>query len=139
MNPDHDLWSIGSHTALLPYARGRYFENHKLMAAIDKLHKIYSSTFKPLVWARSVGVEVLNELDSVKAAMMIVAGAVPGRPTSDSRGPSVDASGWALAARGVEGLASGMTAAKLLGNGIAAAFESSVRGMLKPRPRDQTK
>jgi ubiquinone biosynthesis monooxygenase Coq6 len=110
------------------------------MAAIDKLHKVYSSTFKPLVWARSVGVEVLNELDSVKAALMTTAGADPPRSASDSRGRSeADASAWTLVARGVEGLASGMTAAKLLSDGIATAFESSVRGLLRPGPRDQSK
>ena len=35
------------------------------MSAMDKLHKIYTTDLAPVVWARSVGVEVLNELDRV--------------------------------------------------------------------------
>jgi ubiquinone biosynthesis monooxygenase Coq6 len=46
-----------------------------MMSAIDKLHKLYSNEMEPIVWARSVGIEVLNELDSVKAAIMTIAGA----------------------------------------------------------------
>ena len=34
-----------------------------MMSAVDKLHKLYSSTAAPIVWARSTGVEVLNELE----------------------------------------------------------------------------
>jgi ubiquinone biosynthesis monooxygenase Coq6 len=66
---------LGSPTALLPYTQERYLANHILMAAIDKLHKVYTTDAEPVVWARSVGVEVLNELDSIKAAIMISAGA----------------------------------------------------------------
>ncbi|KAJ2919548.1 hypothetical protein MD484_g874, partial [Candolleomyces efflorescens] len=66
---------IGSPTALLPYTQERYLANHILMAAIDKLHEVYTTDSEPVVWARSVGVEVLNELDSLKAAIMMSAGA----------------------------------------------------------------
>ncbi|KAF5336069.1 hypothetical protein D9611_006401 [Ephemerocybe angulata] len=66
---------VGSYTALLPYAQERYLANHILMAAVDKLHKLYTTELEPVVWARSVGLEVLNELDSVKAAIMMQAGA----------------------------------------------------------------
>jgi len=98
---------IGSFTALRPYARERYFANHKVMSAVDKLHKLYSSTLEPVVWARSVGLEVLNELDSVKAALMMDAG-----------GGHFGGSGWNVLARGVEGLASGLSAARTLGRTI---------------------
>ncbi|KAG9310602.1 DNA ligase 4 [Chiua virens] len=40
---------IGSYTALRPYASERYFENHKVMSAVDKLHKLYSSTVEPII------------------------------------------------------------------------------------------
>lgn len=75
------------------------------MSAVDKLHKFYSSTLEPIVRARSVGIEVLNELDAVKAALMMDAGG--GRSTG---------SGWEwdLLARGVEGLATGLSAARML-------------------------
>ena len=69
-----------------------------MMGTIDKLHKIYTTTSGPVVWARTVGLEVLNELDSVKAALMLAAGA---------RSEKVDR-GWNLAARGVEILAAGV-------------------------------
>ncbi|KAF8547484.1 ubiquinone biosynthesis hydrox [Imleria badia] len=102
---------IGSYTALRPYASERYFENHKVMASVDKLHRLYASTLEPIVWARSVGLEVLNELDTVKAALMMEAG---GRSTG---------SGWEwnLLARGVEGLATGLSAARMLRERIGSA------------------
>ncbi|KAF8840842.1 hypothetical protein BDN67DRAFT_599459 [Paxillus ammoniavirescens] len=98
---------IGSFTALRPYARERYFVNHKVMSAVDKLHKLYSSTLEPVVWARSVGLEVLNELDSVKAALVMDAG-----------GGHFEGSRWNVLARGVEGLASGLSAARTFGRTI---------------------
>lgn len=54
------------------------------MSVCDKLHKLYSTTAQPVVWARSVGLEVLNELDSIKAAMMMSAGASPSSTSSPS-------------------------------------------------------
>lgn len=102
----------GSRTALLAYTRDRYFENHKLLSAVDKLHKLYSSTSTPVVWARSVGLEVLNELDTVKAAMMITAG-------SGTRVTSNPGWGWNLAASGVQSMNSAVTGAKMVGQGIA--------------------
>nr|VWP00342.1 Fungal_trans domain-containing protein [Ganoderma boninense] len=42
---------VGSRTALLPYTRERYFENHKILSSCDKLHKLYASTTEPVVWA----------------------------------------------------------------------------------------
>ncbi|KAF9244661.1 hypothetical protein BU15DRAFT_59410 [Melanogaster broomeanus] len=96
-----------SYTALRPYARERYFANHKMMSAVDKLHKIYSSTLEPVVWARSMGLEVLNELDSVKAALMMDAG-----------GGRYGGSRWEVLGRGVEVFASGLSAARALGQSI---------------------
>ncbi|KAJ8095220.1 putative ubiquinone biosynthesis monooxygenase [Marasmius tenuissimus] len=75
---------IGSYTALLPYTQERYFENHKVMAACDKLHKLYSTTLPPVVWARSMGLEVVNELDSIKAALMMTAGSTPATGPSNA-------------------------------------------------------
>jgi ubiquinone biosynthesis monooxygenase Coq6 len=84
------------------------------MSAVDKLHKLYSSTLKPVVWARSVGLEVLNEFDSVKAAIMMDAGAYKSR-----RNAAAGAMGWAhIAANGVEGLSTAGTAVKFVGQTI---------------------
>ncbi|KAF8631895.1 hypothetical protein AX15_002156 [Amanita polypyramis BW_CC] len=109
---------IGSYTALLPYARERYLQNHIMLSTVDKLHKVYSTDIEPIVWARTVGVEVLNELDSLKAAMMTVAGAHSGARTNTT---------WDIAAKGVETLAAGSD----LANFIAGNLNGALMGVLK--------
>jgi ubiquinone biosynthesis monooxygenase Coq6 len=76
------------------------------MAVVDKLHKLYSSTFEPLVCARSVGLEVINELDSVKAAIIMAAGG-----SAQAQRQHAGSAGWSLAAQGMEALARGITSA----------------------------
>jgi ubiquinone biosynthesis monooxygenase Coq6 len=68
---------LGSLTALRSYSKERYLVNHGIISAIDKLHKLYALEAPPVVWARSTGLEVLNELTSLKAAIMGHAGASP--------------------------------------------------------------
>ncbi|SJX65980.1 related to Ubiquinone biosynthesis protein COQ6 and COQ7 [Sporisorium reilianum f. sp. reilianum] len=94
---------IGSYNALKGYARDRYWENQKMLSAVDHLHWLYAGTPVPLqqqadggkeqrerdglvktaakevvgrgvVWARSTGLEVINELGFVKNAFMRQAG-----------------------------------------------------------------
>ena len=79
-----------------------------MMSAVDKLHKLYASTAPPVVWARSTGVEVLNELDTAKAGII---GAAGGR----SRVPS---SPWEIVAGGVEALVGGTRVAGAVGSGL---------------------
>jgi ubiquinone biosynthesis monooxygenase Coq6 len=79
------------------------------MSAVDKLHKLYSTTAAPVVWARSVGLEVVNELDTLKAAFMLSAGA-----RTDVR-RTAGSTGWALAAKGVEGAADVLGGARMVG------------------------
>ncbi|RPD58895.1 ubiquinone biosynthesis hydrox [Lentinus tigrinus ALCF2SS1-7] len=122
----HAGGDIGSRTALLPYARERYFENHKTMSACDKLHKLYSFTAEPIVWARSVGVEVLNELDSVKAALMLNAGS-----QSFRRGPSRTQLGVNVAADAVESLARSMSGVRTLTEGVGNMVGAGVQRVLK--------
>ncbi|KZP30551.1 ubiquinone biosynthesis hydrox [Athelia psychrophila] len=131
----------GSYTALLPYARARYAPNHTLMSAVDKLHKVYSPAFsavKPVVWGRSVGLEVLNELDAVKGAIMGGAGArVSTRASSASSfkaSPQEGAGGWEVAARGGGGLAAGVEGMKLVGSALAGAVLGGVQSLLKNVP-----
>ncbi|KAF7294395.1 Ubiquinone biosynthesis monooxygenase COQ6, mitochondrial [Mycena kentingensis (nom. inval.)] len=97
-----DGGDVGSR-ALLPYASERYFANHKVMSVMDKLHKVYSTTLDPVVWARSVGVEVINELDSVKTALMM-----EGSGKAYGQGNFV----WEAAAKGVEVVGSSAGMAK---------------------------
>ena len=96
----------------MPYARERYFENHKVMSVVDKLHKLYASTAPPVVWARSTGVEVLNELDALKAGIV---GAAGGQPSSARAGAS---SFWGAVAGGVETLAGGARVGEAVGSGL---------------------
>ncbi|TFY83192.1 hypothetical protein EWM64_g824 [Hericium alpestre] len=113
---------IGSHTALIPYARERYFENHKLMSVFDKLHKLYGTTFPPVVWARSVGLEIFNELDTLKAAVMMSAGS--GGGTRQKQGPSA---GWNFVASGFENA----TGAARLTEAVGGALRSTTVGVLQ--------
>ncbi|KZP01541.1 ubiquinone biosynthesis hydrox [Calocera viscosa TUFC12733] len=71
---------IGQGTTLQPYARNRYLANHALLSVTDKLHKLYGSESAPVVWARSAGLEVINELFAVKGAIMASAGAAREEP-----------------------------------------------------------
>jgi ubiquinone biosynthesis monooxygenase Coq6 len=102
------------------------------MGAIDKLHKLYTTTSEPIVWARSVGLEVLNELDSVKVALMLTAGA---------RGDKLDKSaiGWELAAKGVETMAASANAAKRVGGTIAGMLGAGLQNLLRATPPSSRK
>jgi ubiquinone biosynthesis monooxygenase Coq6 len=109
-----DFTFVGSHTVLLPYTQERYLANHILMSSIDKLHKIYSTDKESVVWARSVGVETLNELDSIKAAMMMFVGSDKSKPSS------VGSIGWSLAGSAVGTLATVLKTMKGVSHGIAS-------------------
>jgi ubiquinone biosynthesis monooxygenase Coq6 len=66
---------IGSDMALEGYPRDRYLANHGMLSGVDKLAKLYGTRMGPVVWLRSVGIEVVNEWTGVKEAFMSVAGA----------------------------------------------------------------
>lgn len=61
---------IGSKIALEPYWSERFTPNHVMLGIVDKIHKIYSTDFAPIVWARSAGVALLNNLPFVKDFMV---------------------------------------------------------------------
>ena len=81
------------------------------MSAVDKLHKLYASTAPPVVWARSTGVEVLNELDTLKAGIIRAAG---GRSSAHR----VPGSPWEMVAGGVEALVTGTRVMGAVGTGL---------------------
>ncbi|KAJ7733227.1 ubiquinone biosynthesis hydrox [Mycena maculata] len=112
---------VGSRTALLPYAQERYLENHKIMSVMDKLHKLYSTSFEPVVWARSVGLEVVNEFDSVKTALMMEASGQNGRGTSV----------WDVTAKVVENFAATTDAVRIIGTGVSGMFGAGIQSILK--------
>jgi ubiquinone biosynthesis monooxygenase Coq6 len=66
---------IGSHIALEAYPRERYFANHILLSAFDKLAGLYGTRLGPIVWLRSAGIETINEIGSIKDLFMGIAGA----------------------------------------------------------------
>ena len=124
------FYAPGSHTALVPYARERYFENHKMMSAVDKLHKLYSSTAPPIVWARSTGVEVLNELDVLKAGIIGAAGgqAESGSAGTRSVGPSFL---WGTVASGVESLVGGTRVAGAVGSSLRSVAGGALQQLAR--------
>ena len=91
-----------------------------MLSACDKLHKLYSTTAEPIVWARSTGLEILNELDTLKGALMMTAGTNSGRTAAGHVG-------WQLAAQGVEGLAKGVDSMRALANGVAGMVGATAR------------
>ncbi|KDQ13003.1 hypothetical protein BOTBODRAFT_45439 [Botryobasidium botryosum FD-172 SS1] len=111
---------VGSYTSLLPYARDRYFENHKLLSITDKLHKLYSLTNAPSVWARSVGLEVVNELDSLK-------GGVASRASGSRSG-----AGWSgAAATGLESVIGGVETVKAVASGVGGVVGAATMNLLR--------
>ncbi|KAI9626178.1 hypothetical protein H4Q26_015927 [Puccinia striiformis f. sp. tritici PST-130] len=116
---------IGGLTALAPYARSRYLANHLVMATVDKLNKLYSLETPPIVWARSVGVEVLNELPGLKAAMMGSAGGTPG--TASSNGP------WPAIATAYETAQKARVIVEGLGSIAAGAIVSTIHRATAPK------
>jgi ubiquinone biosynthesis monooxygenase Coq6 len=95
------------------------------MATVDKLNKLYSLEIPPVVWARSVGVEVLNELPSLKAAMMGSAGgSSEGAPQT---GP------WSTLANAYEAAQKARVLAQGIGSLAAGAIVSTIHRATAPK------
>lgn len=119
---------IGSLTALAPYAKTRYVKNHLTMAVVDKLHKLYSLDVPPIVWARSVGCEVLNEIPILKAAMMVNAGG-----TSQDLRSTYSSRLWSAAADVYEGAQKVAMIAKSLGGLASGVVMSGIHRATAPK------
>ncbi|KAJ4470442.1 hypothetical protein J3R30DRAFT_3537535 [Lentinula aciculospora] len=122
---------IGSYTALLPYTQERYLQNHTIMSACDKLHKIYTTSFGPLVQLRSVGLEVLNELDSIKVAIMMSAGSVSRTDRPLSYNSDARAAMFNIAAQGVENINTVAHVAKVLRGGFEGLAVNVIQNLAK--------
>ncbi|RCK56572.1 Ubiquinone biosynthesis monooxygenase COQ6, mitochondrial [Candida viswanathii] len=61
---------IGSTLVLEEYVANAWPANHALLGICDKLHKVFSTDFYPLVWARGVGMNAINSISSIKEFMM---------------------------------------------------------------------
>lgn len=75
----------------------------------------------PVVWTRSVGLEVINELDTIKAALMVAAGSGVDGPRFGG-----NASGWEFAAKSLENLSRAADTAKVVQSGLVKAVEGGL-------------
>ena len=92
-----------------------------MMSVVDKLHKLYASTVSPVVWARSTGVEVLNELDTLKAGIISAAGGRSGASI-------VPGSTWGMVADGIEALVGGT---RVIGTGLKSVSGSILQQLAR--------
>ena len=85
---------IGTHQALQPYERARYLPNQLMLSVTDHLHWLFATrpaspythpmhplqrslreqALRALVWARSTGLDVVNELGPLKRLLTAGAG-----------------------------------------------------------------
>lgn len=65
---------IGSSWCLDGYVAERWAKNNAVMGVCDKLQKVYSVESGPVVWGRSLGLDVVNGLEVVKGFVMGAAG-----------------------------------------------------------------
>lgn len=116
---------VGSQTSLADYARKRYFANHMMISATDKLQKVYGTRLGPIVWARSVGLEVVNEWTGLKGGLMRAAGG-----SVESGGPHGGDGGlvWMAAASGVEAISAVFSTGRTLGGVVGNLLVSGKDG-----------
>jgi len=62
--------SLGNTSWLLDYETERQRHNVPTMLAIDSLHRLYSSTFTPIVLARTLGLQVTDALTPLKKMLV---------------------------------------------------------------------
>lgn len=61
---------IGSCWCLDGYNEGQWAKNNAMLGTVDKLHKLYSAGSGPVVWARSLGLDLVNSLGPLKGVLM---------------------------------------------------------------------
>ncbi|CAK1363783.1 unnamed protein product [Cercospora beticola] len=66
---DHGM-DIGSCWALDEYNSQRWAANNAMLGVVDKLQKLYSVGSGPVVWGRSLGLDLVNKLSPLKGALM---------------------------------------------------------------------
>ena len=67
---------IGSSWCLDGYNSERWAANNAVMGVCDKLQKLYSAGSGPVVWGRSLGLDLVDRLGPVKGVLMGMAGGV---------------------------------------------------------------
>lgn len=61
---------IGTCWALDSYNADRWAKNNAMLGVVDKLQKLYSAGSGPVVWGRSLGLDLVNKLGPLKGALM---------------------------------------------------------------------
>ncbi|GAB7347423.1 hypothetical protein MBLNU459_g4344t1 [Dothideomycetes sp. NU459] len=61
---------IGSTWALEAYNAEQWAKNNAMLGTVDKLHKLYSVGSGPIVWARSLGLDAVDKMGSLKGFFM---------------------------------------------------------------------
>ncbi|KAG0240844.1 putative ubiquinone biosynthesis monooxygenase [Actinomortierella wolfii] len=61
---------IGNIHSLTPYSSERFLPNLAMLGTVDKLQKLYSTDFAPVVWARSFGLSAVDQLGPLKTELM---------------------------------------------------------------------
>lgn len=112
----------GAYNTLRTYPRTRYIQNHAVISATDHLNTLYTSNLSAVIWARSTGLEVLNELDFVKTLIMGGAGATP-------KGGKMGV--WGNVAEGIEGVGKAVGFLKAVGGMAGMALAQSFGKMGK--------
>lgn len=63
-------WDIGSSWALEGYNKEQWARNNAMLGTVDKLHKLYSAGSGPVVWGRSLGLNLVERMDWLKGALI---------------------------------------------------------------------
>lgn len=108
---------LGHPTSLASYPKERYGENHKMLSATDKLHKLFAREEGPIVWARSTGMEVINEWSGLKNLFMAQAGAKAGEGIAKT-----------LFTNGVQGALQGVSTVNQAGRIAASMVRQRIAG-----------
>ena len=114
--------AAGSYNTLKSYPRTRYIANHAVLSTTDHLSTLYSSQSPLVIWARTTGLEIINELDSVKSAIMGGAGGAKSGP---------NASVWGGIASGIEGIGSSVSMLKAVGEMVGGQVKERLGRALK--------
>lgn len=61
---------IGSSFVLDEYNATQWARNNAMLGTVDKLHKLYSASSGPVVWARSLGLDAVNNMGWLKGFFM---------------------------------------------------------------------
>lgn len=61
---------IGTCWTLDGYNSDRWAKNNAMLGVVDKLQKLYSAGSGPVVWGRSLGLDLVNKLGPLKGALM---------------------------------------------------------------------